>query len=196
VVVGKRPGLDLSWFDPMSVEVTAGRCTVPYVVPRSSPLVAQVVPRHLPAGALVSVVAASRSPATVPMRSVFSRLSASFFGFSLRRPVGGGAGGLPLLLGRLLLARSSQLPLPRRTARRVVVRRRGRLWSLRSSLWLLYRVRGATCTPLGQSLLLSQPRRSLGHSSGWVCPGWGWRRCCGLEVGRRLLCLGSVTVFG
>jgi hypothetical protein len=135
VVAGEGPGLDLSWFDPMSVEVTAGRRSVPYDVPRYSPPVAQVVPRHLSASTLVSVVAASRSPAMVPVRSVFSRLSASFSGFSPRQPVGGGFGGLPLLLGRLLLVRSSQLPLPRRTARHVVVRRRGHLWSLRSSLW-------------------------------------------------------------
>jgi hypothetical protein len=42
----------------------------------------KVIPRHLPAGALVGVVVASRSPATVPVRSVFSRLSASFSGSS------------------------------------------------------------------------------------------------------------------
>jgi hypothetical protein len=92
-VTWEGPGLDMSWFDLMSVEVTAGRRPVPYKVSRSSPPVAQVVPRHLLAGALVSVVVSSRSPATVLVRSVFSRLSTSFSGFSPRQPVGGGSGG-------------------------------------------------------------------------------------------------------
>jgi hypothetical protein len=78
----------------------------------------------------------------------------------LTSPAGGwGSRGLKPLLGCLLLAWSPQLPLPCRTARHVVVLRRGRLWSLRSSQCLLCRVRGATCTPRWQSLLLSQPHR-------------------------------------
>jgi hypothetical protein len=90
---GGGNGVALVVVRPDVVEVAACRRPVPYDVPRSFLSVAQVVPRHFPAGVLVSAVAASRSPATVSVRSVFSRISASFSGFSPRLLVGGDLGG-------------------------------------------------------------------------------------------------------
>jgi hypothetical protein len=80
-------GLDPSWFDPMCEEVAACRRLVPHDAPRLFPPVAQVVPRHPPVGALVSAVVTRRSPATVPVRSIFTQLSASFSGVSRCRSV-------------------------------------------------------------------------------------------------------------